>query len=55
MFIKKYHMELMLSSISSGAALLFLGKPVFPIRWLPAAVHDGQDQNAMFLNGIKSE
>jgi len=35
-------------------APLFLGKPMFPIRRLPAAVHDGQYQNVMVLDAIKN-
>jgi hypothetical protein len=42
-------------SLSSALfAPLFLGKPMFPIRWLPAAVHDGQYQNVMILDAIKN-
>jgi len=27
---------------------------MFPIRWFPAAVHDGQYQNVMILDAIKN-
>ena len=34
--------------------ILFFGKPMFPIGWLPAAVHYSQYQNVIILNAIKN-
>ena len=49
------HLILVMPALSSAwFAPLFLGKPMFPIRWLPAAVHDSRHQNVIILNAIKN-